>query len=421
MKNYDVFISCKSEDYNLARQVHDFLSRNGYNVFLADAELQIVGRAEYGEVIDEALESAEHLVLLASKPEYVKSTYVKNEWRIFLEEQRCGRKTGNLLTICNGFDCAKLPISLRNLQTFTYDNYQASIINYLPIGSPKGQKAKHTVAEQAKPTKQAPTNEIQRLFLAAEQGDADAQYELGRSFFAGIDFDTGRDFIQDYEQAAKWFHKAAEQGNDEAQVQLGICYANGLGVDQNDNLARFWWKKAADQGNETAYSFLPELKYTTSEDVAYQLILNRVDGHKLPVAKVLHDIMEIGISEAKRMVDDAPTILLESSSKYEAIQLKRKLELSLGTSYQSLLEIQETSNYPTNSYEVFVTDKSSVPTVILTKYIWDRGNLSVKQAKDLVDSLPGPVFIRCNYNLAESIAQEIRELGAIVEVRRSRT
>ena len=214
MKNYDVFISCKSEDYNLARQVHDFLSRNGYNVFLADAELRIIGRAKYGKVIDEALESAEHLVLLASKPEYVKSTYVKNEWRLFLEEQRCGRKTGNLLTICNGFDFAKLPISLRHSQTFTYDNYQSSIINYLPIGSSKGQEAKDTVAEQAKPTKQAPTNEIRRLFLAAEQGDADAQNNLGACYY------HGQGVAKDYAEAVKWYNKAAEQGDAEALKRL---------------------------------------------------------------------------------------------------------------------------------------------------------------------------------------------------------
>lgn len=132
MKRYDVFISCKSEDYALAREIHDFLTSKNYSVFLADADLRRVGRARYGKVIDEALESATHLVLFASKPSYVVSTYVEEEWRIFLEEQRSGRKSGNLLTVRKGFDIAELPISLRSTQSFTFEEYK-SIIDFLPI------------------------------------------------------------------------------------------------------------------------------------------------------------------------------------------------------------------------------------------------------------------------------------------------
>ena len=129
---YDVFISCKSEDYAYAREIHDFLTSENYSVFLADADLRKVGRARYGKVIDEALESATHLVLIASKPQYVVSTYVEEEWRIFLEEQRSGRKSGNLLTVRKGFDIASLPISLRGSQSFTFDEYK-SIVDFLPM------------------------------------------------------------------------------------------------------------------------------------------------------------------------------------------------------------------------------------------------------------------------------------------------
>ena len=129
---YDVFISCKSEDYAYAREIHDFLTSENYSVFLADADLRKEGRARYGKVIDEALESATHLVLFASKPSYVVSTYVEEEWRIFLEEQRSGRKSGNLLTVRKGFDIANLPISLRGSQSFTFDEYR-SIVDFLPM------------------------------------------------------------------------------------------------------------------------------------------------------------------------------------------------------------------------------------------------------------------------------------------------
>jgi TPR repeat protein len=35
---------------------------------------------------------------------------------------------------------------------------------------------------------------------------------------------------QDYAQAAIWYRKAAEQGSAEAQFNLGLLYDNGLGV-----------------------------------------------------------------------------------------------------------------------------------------------------------------------------------------------
>ena len=38
---------------------------------------------------------------------------------------------------------------------------------------------------------------------------------------------------QDYETAAKWFLKAAEQGNAEAQTRIADCFWNGQGVEQD--------------------------------------------------------------------------------------------------------------------------------------------------------------------------------------------
>ncbi len=48
--------------------------------------------------------------------------------------------------------------------------------------------------------------------------------------------------------AAKWYGKAAEQGNPMAQFSLGHMYENGQGVPQNDEDAVYWYKKSAEQG-----------------------------------------------------------------------------------------------------------------------------------------------------------------------------
>jgi TPR repeat protein len=57
-----------------------------------------------------------------------------------------------------------------------------------------------------------------------EQGDADAQKELGDMYR------SGEGVTKDINEAAKWYHKSAEQGNGDAQYILGSLYSKGDGV-----------------------------------------------------------------------------------------------------------------------------------------------------------------------------------------------
>ena len=71
---YDVFISCKSEDYNIGRQVYEFLVNHrdlNLNVFMADKELRKLGVSDYGSAIDDALDSSTHLIVVSSNVEYL--------------------------------------------------------------------------------------------------------------------------------------------------------------------------------------------------------------------------------------------------------------------------------------------------------------------------------------------------------------
>ncbi|WP_371926156.1 hypothetical protein [Pseudomonas sp. LPB0260] len=49
-----------------------------------------------------------------------------------------------------------------------------------------------------------------------------------------------------------WYRKAAEQGNANAQFNLGARYANGLGVAKDLQTAAYWYRLAADQGHAKA-------------------------------------------------------------------------------------------------------------------------------------------------------------------------
>lgn len=68
-------------------------------------------------------------------------------------------------------------------------------------------------------------NENKRL---AEKGDPIAQTKMGHYYYHGVDGIT-----EDYEEAAKWYRKAAEQGSEWALARLGLFYERGLSVPVN--------------------------------------------------------------------------------------------------------------------------------------------------------------------------------------------
>ena len=69
---------------------------------------------------------------------------------------------------------------------------------------------------------QAQTPEIDALRARAEAGDAEAQYYFGNLYAFGLG--TQR---QDYVEAMRWRRLAANQGHADAQHNLGFMYATG--------------------------------------------------------------------------------------------------------------------------------------------------------------------------------------------------
>ena len=88
---------------------------------------------------------------------------------------------------------------------------------------------------------------------AADQGFALAQYSLAQMYA------NGEGVAQDIEKALGWYIKAAQQGTADAQTALGYLYASGQGVDQNFNEAARWYTMAAEQGNPDAQLMLGTL------------------------------------------------------------------------------------------------------------------------------------------------------------------
>lgn len=63
---------------------------------------------------------------------------------------------------------------------------------------------------------QSPAEAIVRCREAAEQGDAESQFTLG------VRYANGQGVKQSYTEAAKWFLKAAEQGNQGKRIKIAM-------------------------------------------------------------------------------------------------------------------------------------------------------------------------------------------------------
>jgi TPR repeat protein len=84
------------------------------------------------------------------------------------------------------------------------------------------------------------------LVVQAEAGDAVAQFDLA------VRYAEGGAGPRNYELAAQWYEKAAQQGLAVAEYRLGSLYEKGLGVGTDMQRAKDLYQRAAEKGNTRA-------------------------------------------------------------------------------------------------------------------------------------------------------------------------
>ena len=124
---YDIFISYKdtekengterTKDSYDALELYTMLTKLGYRVFYSRESLKDKTGEKYEPYIFNALNTAHTMIVYGSKPEYIESTWIKNEWMRFYKRIKLGKKQPNaLLVVYNGFNPAELPSPLSKMQ-----------------------------------------------------------------------------------------------------------------------------------------------------------------------------------------------------------------------------------------------------------------------------------------------------------------
>lgn len=104
--------------------------------------------------------------------------------------------------------------------------------------------------------------------------------------------------------------KQAEQGDTEAQFQLGLAYYNGDGINKNYSKAYYWFLKAIEQGNNDAQNYLENLMkiHVLIDSVRYPMIIKRTD--------------EFQYREAARLLNERLNVYRESYQDIGAMSYK---------------------------------------------------------------------------------------------------
>jgi len=122
---------------------------------------------------------------------------------------------------------------------------------------------------------------LEKIIVATEKGDKDAQYLLATMY------ERGKDVERNPQKALFYYEKAANQEHIDAQYKLATMYNQGIGVEKNQNKACFYYEKAAKQGHIQA-QYLLASAYIYGSGVNIDLIKARywyekaaIQGHEV--------------------------------------------------------------------------------------------------------------------------------------------
>ena len=192
----------------------------------------------------------------------------------------------------------------------------SALVFYLVLGiATAGRQASTQTPQSQSPQQQSVSpelsvTEMSKLQPKAQEGDAVAQFNLGKAY------EDGNGVSKNDELAVKWYRKAADQGNAVAQSRLGIMYRIGQGVNRDKEESVRWYHKAAKQGNSQAMFNLGVSYYNgdgvpSDPNIAYAWFLLAQEAGN-PAA---HDAVKRSAAEGGRL--GTPDALLQVAGMYE--------------------------------------------------------------------------------------------------------
>ncbi len=190
---FDVFLCYKESDANgkrtqesvLAAEVYQELTREGLRVFFSRITLEDKLGTAYEPYIFAALNSAQVMVVLGTRPEHLNAPWVKNEWGRYLAMIKNGaRKT--LIPAYRDMDPYDLPEEFSHLQA--QDMSRLGFMQDLVRGIKKllGAEAPRVAVGNTEPVTVADAASVEPLFRRAQMALKDGEYDRADYFYEQI-------------------------------------------------------------------------------------------------------------------------------------------------------------------------------------------------------------------------------------------
>ncbi len=162
------------------------------------------------------------------------------------------------------YDSARLAAALDTLSEETLPDWETKA----SAGDPVAQNVVGMAYKYGEVAPQDPALSLQWFLKAAQQGDADAQFNLGRIYgkATGLIYGKERAAPRDDATAATWYRKAAEQNYAPAQFNLAQMYAEGSPSFARDrSQAFFWMQRASSGGDQNASAQVAKMESALSQ------------------------------------------------------------------------------------------------------------------------------------------------------------
>ena len=146
----------------------------------------------------------------------------------------------------------------------------------------------------------------------------------------------------------------------------------------------------------------------------YNLYVQNTGPAKLLLVKYVKETANIGLKEAKDLVDSIPNNIFTDCDYHQANTLANEMR-EIGATVNIIKKGNRQSCINESKYNLYVQNAGPAK-LLLIKYVKETANIGLKEAKDLVDSIPNNIFTDCDYHQANTLANEMREIGATVNI-----
>ena len=335
--------------------LYNYLTRRGHKVFFSEVNCRSRAGEDYEAFILYALTVARCMVIVCSDESYLDTPWVKNEYSRYYNFMQRNEKAADSMTIVyNGAAVQSVRVNdeYRPVQGIDGGSPQAFplIEDFIKKFNPEeiAEEVKEEVAatetnslgfgedfEYAGENLDELPKKTQKVYLKAEKGNKRAQYVIG------VYYEYGKcGMSRDHKKAAYWYYQSAKSGCAPAQYKLGQCYANGQGVDLDEEKAFYWYEKSSARDFDGLYetAFCYENGIGVQEDIRKAVKLYekaaRRRGHKKSCYRLKY-LYENGIGVPKSS---------QLAKKWEKCK-DRESEILLGLWIASLLMMSVTGTY----------------------------------------------------------------------------